>query len=115
MEYYKLPAYNKARELTIQFLASSQKLPRDVKFTFGRECTLMNIYMMKDIADANDDIDQRVESLEQSLQRLHEFNINIRVLLDLHMISKKGFAAISTKSAELERQLSAWKQSAKNK
>lgn len=108
MEHYKLPAYNKARELAMQLIKSTQKVPRDIRYTYIRDLQLMAMAIMEHIAFANEKAEERISFLEKALSDLHKITIRIRIMKDLNHISTKGYSVVIRKEEELTRQLVGW-------
>lgn len=109
MEYYRLPAYRKAKDLVMQLSLSTQKVPRTVKYTLVAEMTNKAIDIMVNIADANEEnFGTREEFLTDALKTLAKIRIQVRCLYDLRYIAKKGLDSISSREADLERQLKGW-------
>ena len=111
MKFFELPAYNKARQLTMQLMESTQKVPRDMRYTYIRDAILVGMGIMEHIAFANDDINQRISFLESSIEDVHSIMIKVRIMYDLHHISHKGYDAIIRIENELESQLVGWHKS----
>lgn len=109
MEFYQLPAYRKAKDLVMQLTLSTQKVPRTVKYTLVSEMTNRAIDIMVNIADANEEnFGTRQEFLEDAMKNLSKIRIQVRCLYDLRYIAKKGLDSISSREADLERQLKGW-------
>ena len=108
MEYFSLPAYNKARELTEQIARSTQKVPRDIRFTYVVEMKTASMGIMEYIAFANDRPEERAAFLDKAIMDLQRIMIRVRILKDLKYLPLKGYSAIIRKEEELIRQLKGW-------
>lgn len=108
MEHFKLPAYNKARELAMQLIKSTQKVPKDIRYTYVRDLQVMTMGIMEHIAYANEKAEQRIAFLEKAQNDLHAITIRVRILKDLNHISTKGYSVIIRKEEELARQIAGW-------
>ena len=115
MEFFSLPAYNKAREMTRQLLESTQKVPRDFRYTYVRDTILLGMSIMEHISFANDDLGQRAEFLDKAIKDLHSIMIKARIMYDLKHISRKGYNSITKYEGQLESQLIGWRKSTLDK
>lgn len=108
MEYYKLPAYNKARELTEQITRSTQKVPRDIRFSYVTQMQTASMGIMEHIAFANENPEERAAYLDKAIMDLQRIMIRVRILKDLKYLPLKGYSAIIRKEEELVKQLTGW-------
>ena len=92
--FYTLPVYKKLLELTKQFDDSTKKVPQLVKHDYVRAMHNQLVSIVTTVAFANEFNADRGKLLGAAVTSLAEFKIRVRVLLDLHYITKKGFAAI---------------------
>lgn len=111
MEFYNLPAYNKARQLAAQLIQSTQKVPRDIKFTYVRDAILVAMRIMEYTAFANETLEQRATYLQMAINDVHAVMIKVRIMYDLRHISRKGYNAITKLEGQLESQLVGWHKS----
>lgn len=109
--FHLLPVYKKALDLERQFTLSTQKAPRDVKFTRINAMHESILQIIEDVAFASEFTINRVEYINRALGELNGFIIRVRILLDLRYISKKGFAAIVRCEENVARQLIGWRKS----
>lgn len=109
MYFYSLPAYNATRLLYAEIKMHTNKTSRDERVVFV-------IPVMKKISDmmvnfaymSDDDI---LSFLDKNIEILKNIQINIRNWFEVKLITKKGFAAISNKSAQIMVQLVNWRKS----
>ena len=109
--FFELPVYKKAIELATALTMSTQKTPRDIRFT--RVSSLKNkaLDIAKTIAFANGELDnhtRREKYIRECLEVLHEMEIDVRVLKDAHLIPESGFNAITAVEGRLGSQLHSW-------
>lgn len=114
-KYIDLPVYKKALDLVFSLTNSTQKTPKDIRFS--RVTKMKNDVMdiAKYIAYANDIDSERVAYIEKAVEVLNDIKIDVRSLLDLKYISKTGFSAITLSEAKLSRQLEGWLKSTRAK
>lgn len=108
------PVYNKTRMLLLQFMASTKKCPREMKYGMIANTTNDLLYMMKMITKANDAFDmpkERIVFIEKAQEILDDVRISARVLFDAGVMKKTGFHAITQLEAEAFVQLKSWKAS----
>lgn len=111
--FHTLPVYKKLIELVKQFDDSTKKVPQSVKHDYVRDMHNRLVRIVTTVAFANDFDNDRISLLEDAIQALSEFKIRVRVLLDLHYITKKGFAAIVRLEENASKQLHGWHDSTK--
>ena len=109
--FHTLPVYKKMLELVKQFDDSTKKVPQSVKHDYVRDMHNQLVRIVTTVAFANDFDNDRISLLEDAIQALSEFKI--RILLDLHYITKKGFAAIVRLEENASKQLHGWHDSTK--
>lgn len=113
-QFYTLPVYKKLLDLTRQFDDSTKKVPKSVKHGYVRDMHNQLITIVTMVAFANEFNSVRAAKLKKAIDFMSEFKIRIRVLLDLHYITKKGFAAIVRLEEDAIRQLTGWYNSIDN-
>jgi len=111
--FHTLPVYKKMLELVKQFDDSTKKVPQSVKHDYVRDMHNQLVRIVTTVAFANDFDNDRISLLEDAIQSLSEFKIRVRILLDLHYITKKGFAAIVRLEENASKQLHGWHDSTK--
>ena len=108
-EFYNLPVYKKCVELNRQLAASTQKTPNNVKFGIVKDIHAKLVDIMAIISFASlTNRDKKVGFLKQALKEVKKTQIYIRILFDIRAITKNGFAAVSSLSEDLMRQLTGW-------
>ena len=111
METSQLPVYNKARRLYEQFEQSTQKAPINRKRGVIHDIEEQIIGLMCDISFANEqekDRRSRLEYIARAAQSIHSIKVKVRILYDLRIVTKKGFAAIILEEENVARQLAGW-------
>lgn len=106
-EYFALPVYKKAVDLIKQLTNSTQKTPNFIKIGILKDTQtdIINIiYYIQQAANSKD----KQEFIKQAYTLSKKVQINIRIFYDLGFMSKGGFAATSSLSEDLVRQLYGW-------
>lgn len=111
--FHTLPVYKKLLEVVKQFDESTKKVPQSVKHDYVRAMHNQLVGIVTTVAFANDFEADRTQLLTEAIRSLDEFKIRVRVLLDLHYITKKGFAAIVRLEENASKQLHGWHDSSK--
>lgn len=77
----------------------------------------MLIEIVTAIAFANEtqDAQERADFISRAADDLRNMKIRVRVLYDLHYITKKGFTAISGAEENVARQLAGWQKSTEDR
>lgn len=106
-----LPVYNRTRELYLQIEASTKKLPVNIRKLLLEkiEDSIIGIMEYLAFADKTSDNKFRIKFIEDSIKTLEQVEIRIRIMRDLHFMSKKGFSSIVRIEDDVMRQLAGWK------
>lgn len=110
--FYTLPVYKKLLDLVKQFDDSTKKVPQSVKHDYVRAMHNQLVGIITTVAFANEFEADRVALLTEASHQLSQFKIRVRILLDLHYITKKGFAAVVRLEENAAKQLCGWRNSA---
>lgn len=109
--FFELPVYKKAVELATALTMSTQKTPRDIRFTRISDMKNKTLDIAKTIAFANEelyDASRREAYIRECLDMLHTTEINVRVLKDARLVTESGFKAITAVEGRLGAQLHSW-------
>lgn len=114
-EFHTFPVYKASIELERQFSASTQKTPRILKY--GKVDALHRdlVELIVTVAFASEFNSDRKTFIEEALDRMKRFKIQVRILLDLQAITQRGFAAIVKAEEDVSRQLQGWLESLKKR
>lgn len=110
-DFHSLPVYKEAIELERQFSASTQKAKKALKY--GKIDMLHReiVDFIVKVAFACDYECDRITLIDESLEMMRRIKIQMRILLDLGAMTKKGFASVVLIEENLSRQLQGWKNS----
>lgn len=113
----KPPVYKAALDLDVQYCRSTKKAPQDVKYMHINRLHDALIEIVTAIAFANEtqDAQERADFISRAADDLRNMKIRVRVLYDLHYITKKGFTAISGTEENVARQLAGWQKSTEDR
>ena len=106
-KFYLLNVYNAARKLYQSLKVNTGKMPRDDRYTHVLPMLRSVEKIMSCIAEANDE-DVKTEILTPAIERVSAIQITVRNLVELNLLTKKGFSRISDNSEALKRQLKGW-------
>ncbi|MGN0309178.1 MAG: four helix bundle protein [Bacteroides sp.] len=113
-EQFKLPVYKAAIDLEKQFVLSTQKTPRRIKYTMVDYVYKSILDMPVYIAFANEYGGERLQWVEKAVRKMNDVKIHLRVMLDVWAINEHQFAVIMEKQENLSRQLYGWMKSLRN-
>ncbi len=105
------PVYNVARQLRFQLNRSTQKAPVNDKRSIIAETEGMITELMKICIKANRcsaNPMQRAEFLRAASDIVLDIELNVRIMLDLDIIKKKGFAQMVRIEDNVRGQLFGW-------
>ena len=105
--FYNLPVYNATRILYKEIKDHTNKTSRDERIAFVIPIMRKINDMMVNFAYMDDN--NIISMIDKNIKTLINIQINIRNWFELKVITKKGFAAISNKSAQVMKQLINWK------
>lgn len=105
--FYNLPVYNATRILYKEIKDHTNKTSRDERAAFVIPIMRKINDMMVNYAYMDDG--NIISMIDKNIKTLINIQINIRNWFELKVITKKGFASISNKSAQVMKQLINWK------
>lgn len=107
----RLPAYNKTRQLTLQFLESTKKAPINTKRGLIARTENALVSVMEHLAFADEMLTEpksRLAFIKASIRIMRKVKVRVRILYDLHYIKKSGFSALMLLEDDVMRQLQGW-------
>ena len=107
------PAYNVARRLLLQFLASTAKADRVLRYGIVADTANLILSVMTDIAFADKyDIapEDRVSFISTAQVKMDEVKVRIRVIKDARAIKTTGFSACTNLEKDVDYQLERWRE-----
>lgn len=108
------PVYNVARRLLLQFLASTAKADRTLRYGIIADTANMILAVMSDIAFADKyDItpEDRAAYITTAQVKMDEVKVRIRVAKDARAVKTTGFSACTNLERDVDYQLARWRES----
>ncbi|MCD7968873.1 MAG: four helix bundle protein [Alistipes sp.] len=113
--YDNLPAYKAAYDLLLDVFKMNINLTREHRFTLGEKLKLELIELIKCIYRANSSELAKEQNLRSAREHIVVVKLYMRILHDLKQISLKRFVALSERTEDLSKQITAWHKSAAKK
>lgn len=112
--YNQLPIYRDSYALLLEIYQTTNKFSRDYKYTLGQDMKLDSLLLFRELYGANVSVEKRIEHLDNFLTAFEMLKIEIRLCVDLNVLSIKKLAQLSLLMDSIAKQASAWrKKSAK--
>lgn len=108
------PVYNVARRLLLQFIASTAKADRILRYGIVADTANMILAVMSDIAFADKygiEPGRRVSFITTAQVKMDEVKVRIRVIKDARAMKATGLSACMDLERDLDYQLERWKDS----
>ena len=106
--YQHLPIYKLSYELLGRVMLVTKDFPRDHKYTLGQKLRDEIITVIVLIYRANSSA-QKVQIINEILERILVVELLIRLSQDMHILSKKHYAGLAEMIESLARQAEGWK------
>ena len=113
VQYTQLPIYRDAYQLLIEIYQVTNKFPRDFKYTLGQDMKRDSLALFRDLHNANILPAERRRYLDNFLTAFELLKIEIRLCVDLNILSIKKLAQLSLLMDSIGRKASAWRKKAK--
>ncbi len=112
--YNQLPIYRDSYALLLEIYQTTNKFSRDYKYTLGQDMKRDSLLLFRELYGANVSVEKRIEHLDNFLTAFEMLKIEIRLCVDLNVLSIKKLAQLSLLMDSIAKQASAWrKKSAK--
>jgi hypothetical protein len=110
--YYELPIYKDTYSLLLAIFKLTRNFKREYKYTIGQEMKHSVMQMVQHIFHANTSLDKRedLRLLDSSFEML---KLQLRLCVDLRLISPEQQAGVWEFLNSIGRQLTGWKKSMK--
>ncbi len=92
--YYRLPVYQDTYKLVLKLFEVTRDFPREYKYTLGQDIKRDGIELVRSIYRANKAHDKN-EPLEEFLDNFEILKLEVRLCVDLRILSVKKQAALS--------------------
>lgn len=110
--YNQLPIYRDAYMLLTEIYQTTSKFPRDYKYTLGQDMKRDCLTLFRDLYGANVSTENRAAHLENFLTSFELLKIEMRLCVDLNVLSIKKLAQLSLIMDSIGRQAAAWRKKA---
>ena len=111
--YSQLPIYRDSYMLLTEIYQVTDKFPRASKYTLGQDMKRDALDLFRDLYGANTSPEKRREHLDNFLTSFELLKIEIRLCVDLNILSIKKLAQLSLLMDSIAKQASAWRKSSK--
>lgn len=109
--YSELPVYRDSYRLLLEIYKVTNTFSREYKFSLGQDMRRDTLSLFRNLYRANKNQDKRV-FLEAFLDDFELLKLQIRVCLDLKLLSYKKMAEIAMITDSIGKQITAWKTAA---
>ena len=106
--YYDLPVYQDVYRLILKLFEITKEFPREYKYTLGQDIKRDGIVLVRSIYRANKAKD-KTEYLERFLDDFEILKLEVRLCVDLKMLSMKKQAELSALMDGIGRQITGWR------
>jgi len=106
--FYDLPVYRDTYKLILLLFDITQNFPREYKYTLGQDIKRDGINLVRSIYRANRAESKKVH-LEEFLDNFEILKLEIRLCVDMKILSLKTQAALSEYFESIGRQITGWK------
>ena len=109
MRYEQLPIYRDAYILLTEIYKETSKFSLDMKYTLGQDMKRDCLSLFRDLYGANTSTENRAEHINKFLTSFELLKIEIRLCVDLNVLSIKKLAHLSLIMDSIGRQAVAWR------
>lgn len=108
--YYDLKVFKDVYDLVLMIFNYTKDMPREYKFTLGQDLKRDAIVLVRSIYRANKTKD-KVEPLENFLDDFELIKLEIRLCVDMKILSIKRQANLALLMDSIGKQVTSWKKS----
>lgn len=109
--YTQLPIYRDSYVLLTEIYQATDKFPHGSKYTLGQDMKRDALNLFRDLYGANTSPDKRRYHLDNFLTSFEMLKIEIRLCVDLNILSIKKLAHLSLIMDNIAKQATAWRRS----
>lgn len=107
--YNQLPIYRDAYQLLLEIYQVTNKFPRDFKYTLGQDMKRDSLALFRDLYGANVSVENRRQHLDHFLTAFELLKVEMRLCVDLNVLSVKKLAQLSLMMESIAKQASGWR------
>ena len=106
--YYDLPVFKEVYELILKIFEYTKDFPKEYKYTLGQDMKRDGIQLVRSIYRANKS-KNKGEYLEQYLDDFEVLKLEIRLCVDMKILSIKKQAELSGMMESIGKQITGWR------
>jgi hypothetical protein len=106
--YYDLPVYRDTYKLILKIFDVSKDFPKEYKYTLGQEMKRDALQLVRSLYRANKST-QKKELLERFLDEFELVKLEIRLCVDLKVVSFKKQAELTVLMDSIGKQVTGWR------
>lgn len=107
--YAELPIYRDSYSLLLAIYQLTSKFSREYKYTLGQDMKRDALNLFRNLYQANRSVNKR-QNLDEFLVEFELLKLEVRMCVDLRLLSLKKMAEISLLTDNIGKQVNAWKQ-----
>lgn len=107
--YAELPIYRDSYSLLLAIYQLTSKFSREYKYTLGQDMKRDALNLFRNLYQANRSVNKR-QNLDEFLVEFELLKLEVRMCVDLRLLSLKKMAEISLLIDNIGKQVNAWKQ-----
>ena len=112
--YNQLPIYRDSYMLLTEVYEATGKFPRDFKYTLGQDMKRDCLDLFRHLYNANAFADKRPEHLNNFLASFELLKIELRLCVDMNVLSVKKLAHLSLIMESIGKQATVWRKKSKS-
>ena len=106
--YYDLPVYRDTYQLILKIFEVTKGFPKDYKYTLGQDMKRDALQLVRSIYRANKSA-QKKEHLETFLDEFELLKLEIRLCVDMKVVSFKKQAELTVLMDSIGKQVTGWR------
>ncbi len=106
--YYDLPVFKEVYQLILKIFEYTKDFPKEYKYTLGQDMKRDGMQLVRSIYRANKAKDKR-EYLEQFLDDFEVLKLEIRLCVDMKILSIKKQVELSQMMESIGKQITGWR------
>ncbi len=106
--YYDLPVFKEVYQLILKIFECRKDFPKEYKYTLGQDMKRDGIQLVRSIYRANKSKNKK-EYLEQFLDDFEVLKLEIRLCVDMKILSIKKQAELSGVMESIGKQITGWR------
>lgn len=106
--YYDLPVFKEVYQLILKIFEYTKDFPKEYKYTLGQDMKRDGLQLVRSIYRANKAKDKR-EYLEQFLDDFEVLKLEIRLCVDMKILSIRKQAELSQMMESIGKQITGWR------